>query len=201
MSGDGRTALGWPPKPPCLAVHRLVRPEVKSKFDFDINTKRWFGPIGSSWRSIRAYCGCGIVEHMSGDGQTALGWPPKSLRGPPWPVVIDSNAYIRRPGGIGHTVTKVTCAYLTIVLGCYALYNRFTCIPCGDDTRQHCLRSDMGVVSTSRMSHLGELLLSYKKCVSVGSGHKITILVRSHMHSVVLYKFMHHTCITTLPTT
>ena len=83
MSGDGRTALGWPPKPPRLATHRLVRPEVKSKFDFDINTKRWFGPIGSSWRSIRAYCGYGIVEHMSGDGQTALVWPPK----PPWPYV------------------------------------------------------------------------------------------------------------------
>ena len=58
-------------------------PGGEFEFEFDINTKRCSGPMGSSWRLIRAHCGYGIVEHMSGDGRTALEWPPK----PPWPAV------------------------------------------------------------------------------------------------------------------
>ena len=58
-------------------------PGGEFEFEFDINTKRWFGPMGSSWRMVRTHCGYGIVEHMSGDGRTALQWPPE----PPWPAV------------------------------------------------------------------------------------------------------------------
>ena len=80
MSGDGRTALVWPPKPPWLATHRLVHPEVNSNSNSTSRRYCGSGPTRSCWRMIRAYCGYGIVVHMSGDGRTALGWPPK----PPW---------------------------------------------------------------------------------------------------------------------